>query len=196
MTDKRDVERPYTVDGIKEYDNPLPSWWVLLFYSTIAFAPLYLLYIHLFDGNTLMDELSRDKQKHAAFISELANQRVGEGGSLVDRMRDPDYIAAGASIYATNCAPCHGAGGEGTVGPNLADDYWIHGGSAEDILRVITEGVPEKGMIAWQGILSPQRLEEVTAFVMSLRGNDLPNAKAPEGELYEGWDIRAGESGP
>ncbi|MFW7379888.1 MAG: cbb3-type cytochrome c oxidase N-terminal domain-containing protein [Oligoflexus sp.] len=186
MADKRDVERPYVVDGIKEYDNPLPPWWVFLFYFTIAFSVVYMIYIHMFDGRSLDDELVRDREQHAAFLAEQAKQRGADEGSLAERMSDPQLVEAGAVIYQTNCSPCHGAQGQGVVGPNLTDNYWIHGGSADDILRVIADGVTEKGMIPWRGILGPQKMEEVTAYVMSLSGTEPPNPKAPEGEVYEG----------
>jgi len=192
MADKKDIERPYVVDGIKEYDNPLPPWWLFLFYFTIVFAVVYMVYIHMFAGSTLMDELSRDREQHANFLVEQAKLRGVDEGGLADRMTDPQLIEAGAAIYQTNCGPCHGAKGEGLVGPNLADEYWVHGGAAEDILQVIADGVVEKGMIPWRGILGPQKLEEVTAFVMSLRGTEPPNPKAPEGDLYEGSTAGAG----
>lgn len=191
MSKPKDVERPYVVDGIKEYDNPLPPWWVALFYFTIAFSVVYMVYIHLFDGKLLIHELQRDRERHAAFLAERAEQRAADMGELSERVYDPEMIAAGAGIYQANCAPCHGAEGQGLVGPNLADDYWIHGDQPEDILRVTAEGVPEKGMIPWKGILSSQQLEEVTAFVVSLRGTNPPNPKAPEGDFYE--RIAAGE---
>lgn len=194
MAENRDVERPFVVDGIKEYDNPLPPWWVLLFYFTIVFAVVYMIYLHVFDGRLLTDELQRDREKHALFLAEQAKKRGSAMGSLKERIQDPEMIAAGAEIYQSNCAPCHGAEGQGLVGPNLTDPYWIHGGAPEDIMNVIAEGVVEKGMIAWKGILGPKKLEEVTAFVVSLQGSNPPNPKAPEGDLYDEGSGVAAES--
>lgn len=183
---EHDVERPYVVDGIREYDNPLPSWWVALFYLTILFSPLYLVYTHIMKGNLLTDELAEDRSAHVELIAEQEEKRIEQGGGDLDaRLSDPAFVAAGKEIYQTNCAACHGDKGQGVVGPNLTDNYWLHGGSAKDIVDVITNGVVEKGMIAWQAILGVEKIEQVTAYVISLKGTNPPNPKAPQGELYD-----------
>jgi cytochrome c oxidase cbb3-type subunit 3 len=99
-------------------------------------------------------------------------------------MLDAGGISAAQSVYITNCAACHGQKGEGTVGPNLTDDYWLHGGKINDVFKTIKYGVPEKGMRAWQEDLSPVKIAQVSSFIKSLRGTNPPNAKEKQGELY------------
>ena len=183
--ENRNIERPHVVDGIKEYDNPLPSWWLGLFIATIVFSPLYLFYTHALDGHLLEDELAEDRKAHEDYLASLAADQKSSGPGLSERLAQASMIGEGKLIYTTNCAPCHGDQGQGVVGPNLTDQYWLHGGSAEDIIAVITNGVPEKGMISWQSILGTGKIEQVTAFILSLKGTEPPNPKAPQGELYE-----------
>jgi cytochrome c oxidase cbb3-type subunit 3 len=83
-----------------------------------------------------------------------------------------------------NCAPCHGNAGEGSVGPNLTDDYWLHGGSVQSIFKTIKYGVPEKGMKSWKEDLSPAQMAQVTSYIKSLRGTNPPNPKEHQGVLY------------
>lgn len=185
MSKERDVVRPYVVDGIKEYDNPLPSWWVGLFYGTIAFAVVYLVVVELAGHYTLEQELRSDRQEYAALMAEKESERQESGVSLDEKFEDAELIAAGKEIYTINCAACHGAEGQGLVGPNLTDEYWIHGGTPEDIVRTVNEGIPEKGMIAWKGILGAEKVDQVSAYVYSLIGTNPPNPKAPEGDKVE-----------
>ena len=186
MSKERDVVRPYVVDGIKEYDNPMPSWWLILFYATIIFAGIYLVVVEVMDKYTLQNELRNDRSEYAALIAKQEEQRQAEGGSLEDKFKDANMIAAGKDIYMTNCSPCHGAEGQGVVGPNLTDNYWIHGGQPADIVKTVVDGVPAKGMIAWKPILGVEKVEQVSAYVYSLVGTNPPNPKAPEGDLVDG----------
>lgn len=185
MSDKskeKDVIRPYVVDGIQEYDNPMPPWWVAMFYITIIFGVVYLFWVHVLGRNTLDSELKLDQARHAERQANLASVQGAAAGSFEDRAKDPELVSSGKEVFSTNCAPCHGAHGEGVVGPNLADKFWLNGGKPVDVVRVITKGVPAKGMVAWENILSPGKIEAVAAFVLSLQGTNPPNGKAPEGE--------------
>jgi cytochrome c oxidase cbb3-type subunit 3 len=195
MQDK-DRIRPYTADGIQEYDNPMPRWWVGLFWCTIIFAVLYLVRYHLLGGPSL------DQVYQAAVAEPPEVPPGGRGGDataaagqpgwpspsaapappLQERLKAPDAVAQGKAIFQTNCVPCHGANGEGTIGPNLTDDYWLHGGKPEDIIKSITTGVLDKGMPPWGGVLGEHKVEQVAAYVISLHGTNPPNAKAPQGE--------------
>lgn len=185
MNDKKakDVVRPNVVDGIEEYDNPLPPWWVWLFNLSIAYAVVYLLWYHVLDKPGLNEELA---QAQKAREQKLAEQKPtpASADALSGIVEDPKRIEEGKGIYATNCAPCHGQQGEGTVGPNLTDKYWLHGGLPEHLLATITDGIPSKGMIAWGPILGQQKIESVLAYVLSLQDSNPPNAKAPEGDAY------------
>ena len=176
-------------DGIREYDNPMPGWWVWLFWLTVVFGILYVPAVHFFDIlDTYEEDLAEGLEELAALRAayEEANPTVVlDEAALMAYTEDPDAVLEGQSIYDRNCMPCHGAAGEGGIGPNLTDAYWIHGNELTDIFEVVTNGVIEKGMTPWGGILDAEQRAKVTAFVHSLVGTDPPNAKAPQGELYD-----------
>lgn len=180
----RDVIRPYVVDGIQEYDNPLPPWWVWMFILTIAFGAAYLVYTHGFGWDSIEQELAEDQQTYADSRKDLA-EAAPSPENLLARLNDPQNAEEGRSLYATNCAACHGASGEGVVGPNLADKFWLHGGSPTDIVKIITVGVPEKGMLAWGPILGGLKIEKLAAYLLTLQGTNPNPAKEPQGEVYE-----------
>lgn len=148
-------------DGIEEYDNPLPDWWLGLFWLTILWAFGYTLHYHVI--------ADRSQVKHLAAEMAAADERWPEQAAqgLGDFEITPEAVAAGEPVYVQNCAPCHGAQLEGVIGPGFLDDEWIHGGTAADVLRVIREGVLDKGMVAWQGILPPDQISNVAAYVLS-----------------------------
>ncbi|MFH1687122.1 MAG: cbb3-type cytochrome c oxidase N-terminal domain-containing protein [bacterium] len=95
-----------------------------------------------------------------------------------------DAVAAGKEVFIRNCASCHGFAGEGGVGPNLTDDYWLHGGDFSSIVKTVRYGFPTKGMISWLGTLPPEQILQAASYVTTLHGTNPPNAKAAEGELY------------
>ena len=179
--------RPYGVDGIHEYDNPMPKWWLWLFYFCIAFAFVYMIQLHILDGESINEEYLRhvaeNKAQQEAFEKEQLALEKKSGGV---NFQDANLIASGSEVYSANCAPCHGANGEGVVGPNLTDKYWKNGGHIDDIVKVITVGVPEKGMVPWKDVLGKAKINAVSAYVASLQGKTPDNPKAPEGELFEG----------
>lgn len=170
-------------DGIKEYDNPLPSWWVALFWFGIVFAIVYVPWYHFGPGPLMVEEY--EAEMAAAAAAAPAPQAVGEA-DLSAAMKDAAAIGRGKETFVKLCAACHVADGGGLVGPNLTDDFWIHGGSMKDIVRVVTEGVPEKGMISWKTQLGPSEIVDVSAFIKSLRGTTPANPKEPQGEKYTG----------
>jgi cytochrome c oxidase cbb3-type subunit 3 len=173
----------HAYDGIQEYDNPLPRWWLAIFWATIIFTPLYILFFHFGPGLLELDRYDRammiatEKQMEAI----LAMGEINEN-TLVNLMGDESMMNGGKKIFASKCATCHGMFGEGGIGPNLADDYWIHGAQLMDVYRTVREGVPAKGMVAWERQLRPAELLAVTAHVGGLLGSDPPNAKAPQGD--------------
>ena len=167
-------------DGIQEYDNPMPRWWVWTFWGTIVFSVAYAL--NLGGIGTGRGWLAAYEQDMVAF-----HQAHPQGGPSVDGarlaalVRDPEALALGKATYAANCAACHAADGGGMIGPNLTDGHWLHGGQLPEILRTINDGVLAKGMPGWSKMLRPEQVTAVTAYVASLRGTTPAKPKAPEG---------------
>lgn len=175
-------------DGIKELDNHLPPWWLNMFYLTIVFGIVYILIYHVFDKAPLSGEEYTIAMEEAKKESEAYQAKMGaniDEKSVALKLDDQAGIANGKAIFDANCMACHGLAGEGTVGPNLTDDYWLHGGSISDIFKTIKYGIPEKGMISWQSTIKPKDMQDVANYILSLHGTNPPNAKAPEGELVE-----------
>jgi cytochrome c oxidase cbb3-type subunit 3 len=173
----------HAYDGIQEYDNPLPRWWLAIFWATIIFTPLYILYFH-FGGGMLAKE--RYDQEMIAFYDRQAEQLLALGeiteGTLVDLMADTSMMNGGQKIFQSKCATCHGMFGEGGIGPNLTDEYWLHGGQLLDIYATVRDGVPAKGMLAWERQLRPAELMAVSSYVGTLLGTEPPNPKEPQGK--------------
>jgi cytochrome c oxidase cbb3-type subunit 3 len=172
----------HSYDGIQEYDNPLPQWWLAIFWATIVFAPLYVLYFH-FGGGMLATE--RYDEAMIAFFDKQAEQLLALGeiseGTLVDLTADQSMMNGGRKVFQSKCATCHGMFGEGGIGPNLTDEYWLHGGQLMDVYKTVRVGVPSKGMLAWERQLRPAQLMAVSAYVGTLLGNQTPNPKAAPG---------------
>jgi cytochrome c oxidase cbb3-type subunit 3 len=175
----------HAYDGIQEYDNPLPQWWLTIFWITIVFSPLYILYFH-FGGGMLATE--RYDQAMIAFYDKQAEQLLALGeiseNTLVDLMVDPSMMNGGKKIFQTKCATCHGMFGEGGIGPNLADEYWLHGGQLLDVYATVRDGVPAKGMLAWERQLRPAELLAVSSYVGTLLGSEPPNGKEAQGDFH------------
>jgi cytochrome c oxidase cbb3-type subunit III len=145
-------------DGIEEYDNPLPDWWLGLFWLTIIWAVAYTLHYHVIGG----------RSQEQALASELAAAEARwPSAAQTEFVLTPELAAAGQAVYQTNCGACHGAGMEGGIGPALNDGDWLHGGTPDAVLRSVADGVPAKGMPAWGPILGPDRVRQVTAYILS-----------------------------
>ncbi|PVY38737.1 c-type cytochrome [Pontibacter virosus] len=175
------IHSTHDFDGIQEYDNDLPPWWKYMFYVTIVFAVGYMLHYHVFRTGALQIEEYETEMAQAALI---AAQNVEDPNAVTDFevLTDAGALESGKALYIQNCAACHGQAGEGTVGPNLTDEYWIHGGDVNDIFRTIKFGVPSKGMVPWQGKLTKDQMLEVSSYILSLQGTNPPNAKEAQGE--------------
>ena len=170
-------------DGIQELDNALPKWWVWLFFITIVFSVIYFLSLFVFHTMDTQDE-EYDKEMLAASELLKNTQTATPQESTLSLLTDDASLAAGKVIYDKSCLVCHLSKGEGLIGPNLTDQYWMYGGSIEDVIDIIVVGVPSKGMISWKDQLSPTQILEVSSFILSLQGTNPPNAKEPQGELY------------
>ncbi len=183
-TESQLLEHSY--DGIQEYDNPLPRWWLAIFWVCIVFAPLYILFFHFGPGLLALERYDRAMmiatEKQMASI--LAMGEINES-LIVGLMDDESMMNGGRKVFTAKCATCHGVFGEGGIGPNLTDDHWLHGPQLMDIYRTVREGVPDKGMLAWERQLRPAELLAVSAHVAGLLGSDPPNAKDPQGEQVQ-----------
>lgn len=186
MEKEKDIMFHHDFDGIRELDNRIPPWFNFMFYGTIIWAVIYLFVFHIFDDGQIQSKeylaeinqakIERDYLiKTGAFINE----------ETVTLLNDASTLAEGKDIFAKNCVTCHSADGGGLVGPNLTDEYWIHGGGIKNVFKVIKEGVPAKGMISWQTQLDPKKMQAVASYVISLQGLKPANPKAPEGPKWE-----------
>ena len=165
-------------DGIQEADNELPTWWLGTFYGAIVFAIFYWFYFHEYEIGSLPNE---------AYAAEMS-ENAGPGSEvpesvLLEVAADPASVTAGSASFDQYCVPCHAAQAEGNIGPNLTDGFWLHGGSPQDIHRVIYDGVLTKGMPAWGASLGAEAAQELTAFVLSVRDTNV-EGKAAEGEPW------------
>lgn len=174
-------------DGIREYDNPLPGWWVWLFVATIVFSGGYFAYYQLGPGPTILAEYEADMK----LAAEQEARRLASAGQASEEQlralqRDARAMASARDTFMVRCAACHGPEGQGLVGPNLADEFWLHGGTLAAIRHTIEEGVPEKGMVPWKQQLKPEEIEAIAAYVGTLRGTNPPNPKPPQGDPVRG----------
>ena len=181
MNKKQDELLNSNYDGIQEYDNDLPRWWQALFMITIVFGVVYVIAYHI-TSNFSSEANLQAELKLISAQSQAAPVAKVSAESLLALAKSSDHLAAGKSTFQTNCLPCHGPEGQGLVGPNLTDNYWIHGGAITDIRNIIEVGVPDKGMIAWKGLLTSAQMDELSAFIFSIRGTNPANPKAPQGE--------------
>jgi cytochrome c oxidase cbb3-type subunit III len=173
----------HEVDGIQELDNKLPRWWLYTLYGAIVFAAGYWFTYHVAAfGESPLEAYKGELDRAAAL--EAANLKVGEATpeALVELSKDPRATALGKQVFTSTCAACHRQDGGGIVGPNLTDEYWLHGGAPEKIYATVARGVPDKGMPAWQPQLGPLRTQAVAAYVIQLRGTNAPGGKPPQGE--------------
>ena len=180
----RDKDRllDHSYDGIQEYDNPMPRWWVITFWATIVFSILYVLNVPgIGNGDGRIAQYNADMAKARALRAQM--EPVGGPGAdvLAALATDSAALSDGRQTFTTYCAACHRADGGGQIGPNLTDDSWIHGGGLVEIRATINDGVLAKGMPEWGKVLKPDQVNAVTAYVKSLVGTNPPNPKAPEG---------------
>lgn len=195
---EEDIDLGHNFDGIRELDNHLPPWWKWLFYGTIAWAVVYIIAYHF----TASLPLSIEEYQQEVAAADMARQKLlaTQPQAVIDVEKlqyseDAEIISNGQKIFSSNCVACHRAdGGGNTIGPNLTDEYWLHGGSIKDIYQTVNNGFVEKGMPAWGKALSPSELRDVTFFVLSIQGSNPPDAKVPQGELYQKQEVAQPDS--
>jgi cytochrome c oxidase cbb3-type subunit 3 len=197
MNDQNQQDRllDHNYDGIQEYDNPMPGWWVYIFYATIVFAALYFLNVPgVGTGKGRIANYEREVAQWKARQDEIAAktpQFEVSDAALMALTRDPKALEAGKAVFSTTCAACHRADGGGMIGPNLTDDFWIHGGLPTQIFATVTKGVPDKGMPTWSNAMNSEKIAAVVAYVLTLHGTHPANPKEPQGTRVE----EAGEAG-
>lgn len=186
LEQEKNIDLGHDYDGIRELDNHLPPWWKWLLYGTIAWSLVYMVMYHVTFSLPLSSQEYNNEvaQADAAKKALLASQPaavIDENALVFDG--NAEFVAKGKEIFiGNNCQSCHREdGGGNTVGPNLTDSYWIHGGAIKDIFTTINKGVPDKGMPAWGKVMNPTDVRNVTFFVMSLHGTNPPNGRAPQG---------------
>jgi cytochrome c oxidase cbb3-type subunit 3 len=190
VEEEKNIEMDHSYDGIKELDNHLPPWWKWLFYGTIGWSVIYIIVFHLSNNLPLSEQ---EYQIEIAAAEEQARQlKASQPQASIDEnalqyAQDAAIIAKGKQVFENNpCGSCHRNDlGGNTIGPNLTDEYWIHGGDVKNIFVTIKNGAVDKGMPAWGKAMSPQDIRDVTFYILSLQGSKPENAKAPQGELFQ-----------
>ncbi len=183
---EKSIDLGHDFDGIRELDNKLPPWWLGLMYGSMIFAVIYMYQYHWSGSgwsseNEYIAEMKAGDEIKNAYLDKMANA-INENNVVA--LTDPEDLSAGAAVFKRNCAACHGVEGQGLVGPNLTDDYWLKGGGIKNVFETIKYGVPEKGMISWKSQLKPETMQQVASYILTLQGTSPPNPKAKEGELY------------
>lgn len=183
-----DVELDHEYDGIREFDNPAPGWLMLGLYASIVFAVGYVLYYGFNRGPSaetayLQESAELEKQWQQYYAKNPVTPP--SAAELAAAARDPSLLEAGGKQFQASCAACHGALGQGLIGPNLTDKNWLHGGRMTDIYETVVKGVPAKGMPPWGRALAPDKVKAVVVHIRSLQGSAPAGAKPPEGNLVE-----------
>jgi cytochrome c oxidase cbb3-type subunit 3 len=175
----------HEVDGIREYDNPMPRWWLNILYATILFSVLYALNVIPGVGSGPGRIANYETEMAAAkSVRDAAAATAGPvtPEAILAVVADPGALSKGRERFKATCSPCHREDGGGNIGPNLTDDFWLHGGQPLQILTTVSTGVVAKGMPAWGQVLKPDEVTAVVAYVTTLHGTNPANAKAPQGD--------------
>lgn len=186
VEEEKQLLMDHDYDGIKELDNSLPPWWVYLFYACIVFAGVYLVRYEILgapDQETELKNAMAEAKIEVAEYMKTAPDLMDENS--VTLLTDPADLEKGKAIFAANCVACHRADAGGQIGPNLTDDNWILGGGIKNIFHTLNNGGRDgKGMISWKGTLKPKEMQAVASYVISLKGSNPKDPKAPEGDIY------------
>lgn len=183
-----DIMLDHNYDGIRELDNHLPPWWKWLFYFTIGWSLVYLVFYHITDTLPLSGQ---EYQNEVALAQEQAQKlKASNPVAAIDEtnvtlLTDAAALADGKQTFMNNCASCHRQDGGGDIGPNLTDEYWLHGGTIKDVFKTVRHGVQGTNMIAWEGFISPEKMQNVSSYVLSLKGTNPANPKKPQGDLFK-----------
>ncbi|MCB9729060.1 MAG: c-type cytochrome [Deltaproteobacteria bacterium] len=176
------VDTGHVYDGIHELDNRLPNWWLLTFWGSIVFAMVYWFLYQ--SAGILPSHASVFQEEKAAWEAKMLAASVTPE-EITALVADPEAVARGAETFTTYCVACHGPDAGGKIGPNLTDKWWIHGGDPVSVYKTVSNGVIEKGMVAWRPTLGDAKVRDVVAYVITLREHPV-EGKAPEGKDAEG----------
>jgi cytochrome c oxidase cbb3-type subunit 3 len=188
LKDEKKLLLDESFDGIVELDNPTPPWFNFMFYTTIVFAILYGFWYHYSDNLGKLQTAEYEQQLADAEVAKTAYlKKVGNSidESNVKLMADAKDLTAGKELFTAKCAVCHREDGGGNVGPNLTDEYWLHGGQVSDVFKTIKYGVTGKGMIAWEKSLNGLQMAQLASYIKSIGGTNPPSPKAPQGTEVE-----------
>lgn len=179
---QQDTVMPHTYDGIQEFDNRLPNWWLWLMWGSMVFALFYWIVFHTLELRVLPREQFEGVMAEAEEIQLAKMLEAGiDNEFFVALAQNETKIAEGREIFVKHCVACHLDQGQGSVGPNLTDGVWIHGCEPMAMLKIVNDGVAAKGMPAWQNQLGPTRVMAAVAYIMTIQNTDV-QGKAPEGE--------------
>ncbi|MFK8057419.1 MAG: cbb3-type cytochrome c oxidase N-terminal domain-containing protein [Saprospiraceae bacterium] len=201
MSQERDILLDHDYDGIRELDNSMPPWWLYSFYLAIAFAVVYMGVFVTSDPDSNLHQIAEYKAEMAsakiAVEEYLANQADLVDETNAELLTDAAALGRGEATYTMYCVACHAADGGGGVGPNLTDNYWIHGdGTIKPVFTTVKNGVPEKGMIAWKTQLSASKIHEVASYIITLQGKTAAEPKEPQGDLVSGGEMTIPDTQP
>lgn len=182
MSENQNKTLDHEYDGIKECDNQLPRWWLWIFYVTVIHSFGYMVYYHMGGGISQVERFERElKAERAVKVAEMADKPI-QTADVEAATKDSKSMISAKGLFAEKCSSCHAADGGGGIGPNLTDAYWIHGSRPEQVAKVISDGVVEKGMISWKTLLNRDQIISLAAYVGSIRNSTPANPKAPQGE--------------
>ena len=186
IEDEKDILLNHAYDGIRELDNRLPPWWLQGFYLTVFVGILYLFNYHIFQYKPLSAEAYEQAMaQHLTDVEAYRNSlALNVDESSVKFLLLEERVKHGNSLFKEHCTVCHAQDGGGAIGPNFTDEYWLHGGTIQDVFKVIKYGVPESGMRSWQKDLTPIEIQDVATYVMTLQGTTPAQPKAPQGNHY------------
>jgi cytochrome c oxidase cbb3-type subunit III len=187
LSTEKDKMMSHSYDGITELNNPTPPWFMGLFYITIIFGVVYMALYHWtgtipLQEEELKNEIALAEKQREEYLKNAAGSINETNAVFVTSAKD---LEDGKQLYVKYCVSCHGAEGQGGVGPNFADNYWIHGNKPADLFKVVSDGVPSKGMVSWKKQLNGLQIQNIISYIQTFKGKSPENAKEPQGELFE-----------
>jgi cytochrome c oxidase cbb3-type subunit III len=196
VTEESSLDLGHDYDGIRELNNRLPGWWLYGFYGCIIFAGIYLYRFHV---SHTAPSSKQEYERSVAQADLKVQEYLKKQGDAVDEtnvkvLTGADDLAAGKSIFIKSCATCHLENGAGKIGPNLTDDYWIHGNDIKVVFKTIRYGI--NAMPRWDVSLNNKQIAQVASYVKSIHGSNPPSPKAPDGTLMKEEVVPATPAAP